>query len=187
MNEIDPFAVSDEKCEWNRMRDESPKAHSAFRAYLEMGEQRGVQRVATELSKSRTLISRWAQRWKWKERAKFYDDFVNDQQMRAFIAQRQAMGRRQANTAVLGQNIAARGLMAIEAELQQAGQVRQLKLHELARLFEVCARIERINRGEPDRDQVASITVQISMQSEPRYKTFADARADGRDLDKFDA
>jgi len=27
MNDIDPFSVSDVKREWNRMRDESPKAH----------------------------------------------------------------------------------------------------------------------------------------------------------------
>jgi hypothetical protein len=176
MNEIEPFAVSDEKREWNRMRDESPKAHAAFRRYLEMGEQRGVQRVATQLSKSRTLISRWAQRWKWKERAKFYDDFVNDQQMRAFIAERQAMGRRQAQTAVLGQNVATRGLMQLEAALQQAGQTRQLKIHELARLFDVCSKVERICRGEPDQNQVASINVTISMQTKPRYEEFADLR-----------
>ena len=48
---------------------ESGKSHVAFRKYLDLGPKRTVQQVAKELSKSRTLISRWCQQWNWKERA----------------------------------------------------------------------------------------------------------------------
>ena len=164
-NLVDLFdETSDDPRAWHRQRDESPKAYAAFRAYLELGEQRGVQRVATQLSKSRTLCSRWASRHHWKERACGYDDFLADVQMRAFISDRQAMG------ALLGQRIAITGLLALHEQLQTKGRLRGLTVHKSVRLFEACSKIERINCGEPDQDQVASIQVTITQQTRPRSR-----------------
>ena len=131
------------------MRWETVRSYFLFRKYLELGDNRSYRKVAEQAGKSRTYIERLASRWQWKARAKAYFDFLDDEALKVFIGERQRMARRQAQTALLGQNIATRGLLQLEEELQQAGQLRKLKIHELARLFEVCSKIERICRGEP--------------------------------------
>jgi hypothetical protein len=175
----DFFELIDEPRPWHRQRAvsstgkevwEHPKAHAAFMLYCRLGEQRSVQRVARELSKSRTLISRWAQRWKWQERSKAYFDFLDEQEMAAFIGERQRMAQRQAQTAVLGQEVALAGLQRLQQELRRRGRRHQLTAYEAARLFEICSKIERICRGDPDEDQVASIHVTIQPQTRPRYE-----------------
>jgi len=90
--------------------------------------------------------------------------------MAEFIPERQRMARRQAQGALLGQNIALAGLMAIHESLKEKGKLRGRNVYECARLFEVSTRIERANRGEPDQDQVASIHVTIQRQIRPRYE-----------------
>ncbi len=58
---------------WERLPDESGAAFAAFKCYLELDE-RNIQKVSTELSKSRQLITRWASEYDWKERAIAYDN-----------------------------------------------------------------------------------------------------------------
>jgi hypothetical protein len=164
---------------------ESAPAFAAFRAYCTMGSTRSIRLVARALGKSAQLIARWSSHWNWQERVRAYDNFVSEQETAAFILERRSMARRQAQLGVLGQNIAATGLVQIQEQLQAAGQKRPLKVHEIARLLEVSSRLERLNRGEHDPDAVASIVVHIERQKEPRWKS---AGCDADDAEKsFDA
>jgi hypothetical protein len=164
---------------------ESAPAFAAFRAYCTMNSGRSLRLVARALGKSAQLLARWSVAWNWQERVRAYDNFVSENETAAFILERRAMARRQAQLGVLGQNIAATGLVQIQEQLQAAGQQRPLKIHEIARLLEVSSRLERLYRGEHDPDAVASIVVHIERQKEPRWKS---AGCDADDDEKsFDA
>src|SRR5438067_8656312 len=118
-------------------------------------------KVALQAGVSRTYVERIAKRWRWTERTRAFDSHVSDQETAAFIGERRAMARRQANLAVLGQNIATRGLMQLQEDLQAEAAKRHLNVHELVRLLDVSAKLERTIRGEPDEDQVASIHITV--------------------------
>jgi hypothetical protein len=71
---------------------ESHVAHEALKAYFDQGDSRSIASVAKQLSKSATLVHRWARRFNWNERI----DVANaeaqvafrralDRQMEAFV------------------------------------------------------------------------------------------------------
>lgn len=72
---------------WDRQKNESDKAYSAFKVYLEM-ENRSLQKVSEKLSKSRQLLSRWLNKFNWKERAAAYDSSVIEEVRQRKIRQR---------------------------------------------------------------------------------------------------
>jgi hypothetical protein len=176
---IDHFEETDEPQKWHRQRVkgaaghdvyETARAYDLFKRYAAMGAKRSFVKLSQEVGKSRQYIERIASRWQWAERTRAFDSHVSDIEMAAFIGERRAMARRQADLAVLGQNIATRGLMQLQEDLQAEAARRHLKVHELVRLLDVSAKLERANRGEPDEDQVASIHVTIMRQTRPRYE-----------------
>lgn len=58
---------------WDRQPGESSKAYEAFCVYRDLGANRSLQRVASELSKSAALMKRWASQWGWVSRAEDWD------------------------------------------------------------------------------------------------------------------
>jgi len=58
---------------WERLKNETDAAFSAFKVYLEL-EERSYQKVAEKLRKSCTLIRRWATKFDWKNRAVAWDN-----------------------------------------------------------------------------------------------------------------
>jgi hypothetical protein len=50
------------------LENEGTKPYAAFRAYVEMGDNRSTGKVARQLSKSRQLITRWSSKFRWQER-----------------------------------------------------------------------------------------------------------------------
>lgn len=61
-----------------RLPRESTKAFAAFRAYLDMGPQRSLARVAADLGKSKVLMERWSRRYDWVGRIKAHEAHVAD-------------------------------------------------------------------------------------------------------------
>ncbi len=47
---------------------ETTKAYTAFKTYLDLGDQRSLARVASQLGKSKTLMERWSRRFDWSGR-----------------------------------------------------------------------------------------------------------------------
>ena len=64
--------------EWARRADETDKAYSAFKTYLEMDE-RSVKNVAVLLRVSEQHIRRWAKKYDWNKRAIAYDSAITEQ------------------------------------------------------------------------------------------------------------
>ena len=60
---------------WNRLENESDAAFEAFKIYLELDE-RSIEKVSKALSKSASLIYRWASQYNWRERARDFDNSI---------------------------------------------------------------------------------------------------------------
>jgi hypothetical protein len=58
---------------WERQPDESPVAHTAFVAYRDLGTARSFAETARRLGKADSLIRRWAERHRWRERTWQWD------------------------------------------------------------------------------------------------------------------
>lgn len=58
---------------WVRQEGESPQAYEAFRAYLNLGTHRSLEKVSADLPKGMTLLRRWSARWGWVARVTAYD------------------------------------------------------------------------------------------------------------------
>jgi hypothetical protein len=56
-------------------RIETTDAFEAWQTYRDWGPDRSYQKVARWLSKSETIIKRWASRWEWQERLQAMDDW----------------------------------------------------------------------------------------------------------------
>ena len=175
---VDVFEQTDTPQPWHRQRTtrangeamyETPRQYDLFRKYAIAGPKRSFVKLSLEVGKSRQYIERVASRWKWAERTRAFDSHTSDIETEAFLQERRNMARRQAQLGVLGQNIAAAHLMAMQQELQVAAGQRPLKVHEIARLLDVSSKLERINRGENDEEAVAKIIVHIERQAKPRY------------------
>lgn len=63
----------DDKRPWERRDSESNPAYEAFRAYMRV---RSTTKVAEELGKSLTLITRWCAERDWVSRVRDYDNYL---------------------------------------------------------------------------------------------------------------
>jgi hypothetical protein len=58
---------------WERQEGESAEAFAAAEAYFVLGAGRSLAKVGQKWGKSRSLLERWSQEWRWVERAEAYD------------------------------------------------------------------------------------------------------------------
>ena len=117
---------------WERQPKESAPAYEAFSIYRDMGAERSLQAVATQLAKSLPLMKRWSRMWSWGERVRAYEDALNrDAQAKAYkqaVKNLSEMQTRHIKTAVLMQKIAVQALDGLDpGELTAADIVRLIK------------------------------------------------------------
>jgi len=128
---------------WERQPGESTKAYAAFCVYRDLGTERSLEKAGQMLDKPRTRkwLGEWSAKYKWVERAKAYDDYVEKLKRKEKEKAIKEMAERQARIAMAFQEKIIERLQSIDpAELTPT---------ELARWFDVAAKIERLNRGEP--------------------------------------
>jgi hypothetical protein len=80
------------------------------------------------------------------ERCQAYDDWLEYQRRLRQEKERREMNDRHAKIAILGQNVAAKGIENLLANVQAGKQ--DLGPSELARLMDVAVKVERLARGE---------------------------------------
>lgn len=68
---------------WEPQKGESIPAFQAFAEYRDMGEVRSLRAVAQKLDKSLTVIGRWSTRWRWLERVKDYEAYMDGIEQKA--------------------------------------------------------------------------------------------------------
>ena len=69
---------------WERQKDETEKAYSAFKIYLEM-EDRSIKNVAEMLRVSEQNVRRWTNKYNWSERAAAYDSSIVESTRKAKV------------------------------------------------------------------------------------------------------
>ncbi len=74
--------MSEEYKSWDRLENEGPKAYDAFIFYCGMGPKRSLSKLAIELDKDKSLLSRWSANYSWVERASAYDLHLNQVRMK---------------------------------------------------------------------------------------------------------
>ena len=120
-------------------RQETEKAFSAFKAYLEM-EDRNVTSLAKRLSKSRQLLVNWKQKYNWQERCIAWDKSLQEIEYKTAVKERKKMAKRHIAIAMSMQAKAVEALKKID--------VSKLNASEIIRLFDTAVKIERLSRGE---------------------------------------
>lgn len=96
---------------WDRQPGESYPAFEAFQTYLT---HRNYSKVADELTKSTTLIKRWAKKHRWRERADAWDSEISRQAMERASEDFAAMVERQINIGRMLQSRAANAIQRME-------------------------------------------------------------------------
>ena len=96
---------------WDRQPGESYPAFEAFQTYLT---HRSYCKVAEELTKSTTLIKRWAKKHRWRERADAWDSEISRQAMERASEDFAAMVERQITIGRMLQSRAANAIQRME-------------------------------------------------------------------------
>lgn len=61
---------------WHRQPSEGEAPYEAFMVYLKLGPERTFEKAAAQLGKSKSLMSAWSQKFKWRERIRLYDNML---------------------------------------------------------------------------------------------------------------
>ncbi len=166
---------------WERQQGESQPAYDAFCIFRDLPhgqepEKRSCSRVAKRIGKSVSLIERWSQHHDWQERARAYD---NELQQEAMEARKGAIRQMQEKHIAISQKVAElarKGLDALNVEdLRPRNVIDLLKIStELERRarFELLAESEVQAEYEPD-----NITYNPMLQL---VKSLEDARKEKR-------
>ena len=134
---------------WERLTGESAKGYAHFVLYRDMGSERSLRKVAEggdNTAKIRQL-EKWSVKWRWVERAQAYDDEM-DRQLRAKKEKaREEMAERHAKVALLGMNVAVKGLENLLTKVQTGEGT--VAAGDLVRLMDTSVKIERLARNQP--------------------------------------
>jgi hypothetical protein len=128
-----------------RARGESFAAAGAFVAFRDMGPGRSTTKVAQKTGKSIALIQRWCRKHRWIERARAWDDRLDEVRRRAAVQAVEAMAARHVGIACMVQEKVVDKLNRLTDE-----DIDQMSLTQLVRLYAVAVKIERQARGVPD-------------------------------------
>ena len=141
--------ADEEKQEWDRQLRETSRSYELFSVYRNLGPQRSLAK-ARESSSGMPSIPRLkvlSVRWNWVDRARKYDDYLEYQDRLQQEKERREMHKRHSRIAMLGQNIAVKGLEGLLGKVQ-ANEV-DVAPGDLVRLVDTSVKVERISRGEP--------------------------------------
>jgi hypothetical protein len=145
---------------WERRRDESPRAYTAFQLYLH-SESRRLADVGSALTPacSAANVARWSSRHSWQNRAWAWDkeqDLIRQAQE---ARDRTAMRKRHLQIAMTMQEVAVQGLLEMKAKIA-SGTALNLSATEIENLMTEAVKLERLTLGvEKDRRQFTEIRV----------------------------
>jgi hypothetical protein len=108
---------------WERQKGESSQAFEAFDLYLKMGAERSLRKVAQELHKSCTLISRWNTAWSWQSRCREYDNALKREEFAKAKKEQKKMQDRQILIASLMQQKAVEALKSLDPGSLKPGEI----------------------------------------------------------------
>lgn len=176
-DELRPVLAQDAQPIWARLPDETPPAWEGFVLYRDLGGDRSLAKVAQQLGKSLTLITRWSAEHDWVARAAAWDAHVDAYKLEAHLSAAEAMGQRHAARASELTEALLRPAQELERRLQLNPHILQdVPNDRLLWLLSQCARAmpgvlaaERLARGLPSTVAQANIS-----KGSPRHDPVAD-------------
>lgn len=149
--------------EYERQPGEPPRAWKAFVIYRDMGEDRGVTKVrdvAGGVYKHSTLLT-WAEKFRWVERARAWDNYVDRRRQAAFLKEQEEMARRQIET---GRKLQDVGVSYIDENLDTADKRKEaLTATAAVRMIDTGVALERKGMGVDDEQKQADLNVQVNV------------------------
>ncbi len=149
--------------EWERQPNERGKCWTAFQVFRDMGEERGVFAVRDKAGfpVSHSTLVRWADKYRWMERAAAYDRHIDRQRVRAHVAEVEAMARRQVQ---IGQVLQEKGLEWVKTELLTPAQRKEaLNANSALRFIDKGVDLEREGLGLNDNDPAGETNLTINV------------------------
>lgn len=119
---------------WERMEGESIQAFNSFVEYRDMQPKRVVNRVKNKSAKN------WSQKYKWVDRAKAYDDFLDEIRRKEQQKDIAKMRDRHAKVATEMLDKAQTALAMLDPD--------DVSAQDIARLVDIATKLERISRGD---------------------------------------
>jgi hypothetical protein len=124
---------------WEQQDAESGVEYLVFTHYRDQGPERSLIRTATHMKRNRSLISRWARKFRWASRAKDYDRYCDKVRLDKQRKELEEMGERHARIAMLAQTRVLAALQSMKAEAMPPQAV--------VSMLDVAVRVERLARG----------------------------------------
>jgi hypothetical protein len=138
----------EEKQPWDRQPYETSRSYELFCTYRDMGIKRSLRKMKAAVNGSPSVrrLQVLSARWGWVGRSRAYDDHLEREQRAQREKERLAMHDRHAKVALLGLNVAVKGLETLLTKVQSGeGTVAP---GDLTRLLDTAVRVERLARGE---------------------------------------
>lgn len=159
---------------WDVQPRETAKAFRAFKIFLDIGEDRNIQKVANILGCSWQNVRRWYDCWQWRERAAAYEGHLVEQEYAELRKERRKAMKQQVKIAKglmnVGQAMMNDWLYSVQEaeEHRQAGDpdwkeyLPDMKVPEVLNILELGQKTGRLVFGEP-----TEITEQQHSSTEP--------------------
>jgi hypothetical protein len=171
---------------WARQPEESLEAFQWFVVYRDLPN-RSVLEAARVAEKPAKSFHGLAAKFRWQERAASWDNEVDRRIQNAEVSKLIEMRNRQIQIGIGMQSVAASELQALnkiiaarDARAKATGTDRPLYVspRDLVHMLEAGAKLERLNRGEPDNIvQVKPISNELESLSKDELRTYHDLLA----------
>lgn len=158
---------------WERQPPESAPAWEAFKLYRDMGDGRTIAKAAKHLGKSAVVLERWSAGYKWIERVRAWEHNLDIEGNAAAVEAIKEMRTRQINIASGFMQVAGVELKKL-LELVKRKQHVMLSADQIVRMADFAAKLERLNRGEPDSIQKQQHELTIDEKRESFRKFIGD-------------
>jgi len=151
--------------EWDRQKHEPKRAFSAFQVYRDLGADGGDRSLAAVhaagIPAGMALLLKWAEEFRWVERALAFDRYVDRRRVAAKMDEIEKMERRQVQT---GQVLQARGLEYIQKELETEEQrAKRLTPTSALRFIDTGVALERQGLRMDDKAGAGDTNIQINV------------------------
>lgn len=192
---------------YERRAKEGAKPYAAFNAYLELGADRSVRKVAQKVHKNPTLIQKWSRAHNWPERARAWDadaeKRMRDAEAKAMKAEAEKWAKRQISLRdeayELGDELIkkAKAMLAYpisKQTVQQDGKTiivtpNKFSVGSAAKFIEVGEKLRRLAAGVstenfqhtgPDNQPLPVATGQVVILEMPPGRLAEDVKEDGQ-------
>ena len=153
---------------WQQLPGESIKAYQAFVVYRNLDpKERSLQRVGSELVKSRQLLSRWSSKWSWVERAQAWDNFQEIKRLEKRIEEKKKMDEQHLKI------VRAMRSKIIDALTKMDAEVLAKDMREMRSWISEFIKLERLIMGEPESIEERREKIEIHASIEEQIREYA--------------